>query len=117
MTGVNMSWCPFYFYLRRRQQVVQTLLVMLKKAPVAVDKRLLVLGTTSIASHIEDLQLVQGFNVTLNVPQVGGRSRGCSRAMDQGLRPQPSALSSSLEVNILFNLFEPSLSPTTRPDA
>jgi len=52
--------------------VVQTLLVLLKKPPVSVDKRLLVLGTTSIASHLEDLQLVQGFNVTLNVPQLTG---------------------------------------------
>ena len=31
---------------------------------------MLVFGTTSIASHLEDLQLVQGFNVTLNVPQL-----------------------------------------------
>lgn len=46
------------------------MLVLLKKPPQATDKRLLVIGTTSVASHLEDLQLVQGFNVTLNVPQV-----------------------------------------------
>ncbi len=52
--------------------VVQTLLVLLKKPPASADKRLLVIGTTSVASHLEDLQLVQGFNVTLNVPQLTG---------------------------------------------
>ena len=52
--------------------VVQTLLVLLKKPPASSEKRLLVIGTTSVASHLEDLQLVQGFNVTLNVPQLTG---------------------------------------------
>lgn len=51
--------------------MVQTLLVLLKKPPISADKRCLVLGTTSVASHLEDLQIVQGFNVTLNIPQVG----------------------------------------------
>lgn len=52
--------------------VVQTLLVLLKKPPASADKRLLVIGTTSVAAHLEDLQLVQGFNVMLNVPQLTG---------------------------------------------
>ncbi|EWM21512.1 n-ethylmaleimide-sensitive fusion protein [Nannochloropsis gaditana] len=52
--------------------VVQTLLVLLKKPPTSPDKRLLVIGTTSVAAHLEDLQLVQGFNVMLTVPQLTG---------------------------------------------
>ena len=50
--------------------VLQTLLVLLKKAPEDPDKRLLVLATTAIATHLEDLQLVDAFNVSLRVPQL-----------------------------------------------
>lgn len=50
--------------------VLQTLLVLLKKAPEEPDRRLLVIGTTAISSHLEDLQLVDAFNVCLRVPQL-----------------------------------------------
>jgi len=50
--------------------VLQTLLVLLKKAPEDPDKRLLVIATTAIATHLEDLQLVDAFNVSLRVPQL-----------------------------------------------
>jgi vesicle-fusing ATPase len=50
--------------------VLQTLLVLLKKAPPEENRRLLVFGTTGVSSHLEDLQLVDAFNVTLRVPQL-----------------------------------------------
>lgn len=50
--------------------MVQTLLVLLKKPPTDPTKRLLVIGTTSIAHWLDDIQLVSAFNVTLNIPQL-----------------------------------------------
>jgi vesicle-fusing ATPase len=49
--------------------VLQTLLVLLRKVP-PVTSRLLVVATTSIAHFMEDLQLVQAFNVSLHVSQL-----------------------------------------------
>jgi vesicle-fusing ATPase len=47
--------------------VLQTLIVYLKKVPPNADRRLMVVGTTSIAHLLEDLQLTQTFNVSLHV--------------------------------------------------
>ena len=50
--------------------VLQTLLVLLKKAPPEENRRLFVIATTAISAHLEDLQLVDAFNVALRVPQL-----------------------------------------------
>ena len=50
--------------------VLQTLLVLLKKAPDEENRRLLVIATTSVSNHLEDLQLTDAFNVSLRCPQL-----------------------------------------------
>jgi len=50
--------------------VLQTLLVLLKKAPPEDHRKLMVIATTSVANHLADLQLTDAFNVVLNVPQL-----------------------------------------------
>ena len=47
--------------------VLQTLLVLLKKAPPA-GRRLFVIGTTSVGSVMEEMDVAQTFNVALHVP-------------------------------------------------
>ncbi|CAM9311720.1 unnamed protein product [Choristocarpus tenellus] len=49
--------------------VLQTLLVLLKKAP-PVGHRLIVMATTAVPSQLADLSLVDHFNVVLDVPQL-----------------------------------------------
>ena len=48
--------------------ILQTLWVLLKKAPPL--NRLLVVATTAVIRHLEDLQLVDAFNVSLRCPQL-----------------------------------------------
>lgn len=50
--------------------VLQTLLVLLKKAPPEDHRKLMVIATTSVSNHLADLQLTDAFNVVLNVPQL-----------------------------------------------
>jgi len=50
--------------------VLQTLLMYLKKVPPHPERRLMIIATTSIAHLLEDLQLVQSFNVVIHVPQL-----------------------------------------------
>ena len=50
--------------------VLQTLLVLLKKAPPEANRRLLVIATTAVARHLEDLQLTDAFNVQLTTPML-----------------------------------------------
>lgn len=52
---------------RFSNMVLQTLLVLIKKAPPP-GHRLLIVGTTSIPHLLEDLQLVGAFDVSLHVP-------------------------------------------------
>jgi hypothetical protein len=63
--GPLMSPPPFC-----QLQVLQTLLVLLNKDPPINNNRLLVIGTTASSLAMEDLQLAQGFQITLGVPQV-----------------------------------------------
>ena len=49
--------------------ILQTLLVLLKKQPPK-GRKLLVLGTTSVASVMEDMEITTSFNVVLNVPKL-----------------------------------------------
>lgn len=51
---------------RYSNSVLQTLLILLRKVPPA-PARLLVLSTTSISGHLEELQLTQAFSVTVHV--------------------------------------------------
>lgn len=51
--------------------VLQTLLILLKKIPPAEDggdKRLLIIGTTSIPHLLDDLGLTQSFNIVQSIP-------------------------------------------------
>mmetsp|Transcript_22049 Transcript_22049/g.78557 ORF Transcript_22049/g.78557 Transcript_22049/m.78557 type:complete len:1089 (+) Transcript_22049:147-3413(+) len=50
--------------------VLQTLLVLLKKAPPEADRRLMVIATTGSARSLEDLELVEAFNVSIHVPKL-----------------------------------------------
>ncbi len=49
--------------------ILQSLLVLIKKRPPA-DKKLLVIGTTSMKRILQDLEVVDSFNTCLNVPLV-----------------------------------------------
>jgi len=48
--------------------ILQTLLVYIKKLPPNKDRKIMIIGTTSIADRLEDLELVSAFNVRINVP-------------------------------------------------
>lgn len=49
--------------------ILQSLLVLIKKRPPA-EKKLLVIGTTSMKRILQDLEVVDSFNTCLNVPLV-----------------------------------------------
>jgi vesicle-fusing ATPase len=51
-------------------QVLQTLMVMVRKPPTIVGSRLLVIGTTAVSHHIEDLGLVDSFSLTQHISQL-----------------------------------------------
>jgi vesicle-fusing ATPase len=51
-------------------QVLQTLMVMVRKPPSIEGNRLLVVGTTAISHNIEDLGLVDSFSITQHVSQL-----------------------------------------------
>lgn len=48
--------------------VLQTLLVLLKKIPPDENRRLMVIGTTSVARNLEDLGVTESFSVSQHVP-------------------------------------------------
>lgn len=50
--------------------VLQTLLVMIKKAPTVETSRILILATTAVSHLIEDLGLTKAFSVSLQVPSL-----------------------------------------------
>merc|ERR1711998_363998 len=62
--------------------VLQTLLVLLKKPPPEAGRRLLVLGTTAVPHHLDDLQLVSAFNVSLHVPKLESAEETCAVLCD-----------------------------------
>ena len=47
--------------------ILQTILVYIKKLPPKKGKKLLIIGTTSIASHLEDLGIVNAFDRVIHV--------------------------------------------------
>lgn len=50
--------------------ILQTILVYIKKLPPKKGKKLLIIGTTSIASHLEDLGIVNAFDRVIHVPNL-----------------------------------------------
>lgn len=52
--------------------ILQSLLVLIKKPPPA-DKRLLVIGTTGIRSVLNGLEVLDAFNVVINVPVLSSK--------------------------------------------
>jgi vesicle-fusing ATPase len=50
--------------------VLQTLLVMIKKAPTVATSRIFIVATTAVSHLIEDLGLVKAFSVSLQVPML-----------------------------------------------
>jgi len=79
---------------RFSNQVLQTLLVLLKKAPEEPDRRLLVIATTAIATHLEDLQLVDAFSISLRCPQLEEPAE--IEAALAGLVPNPGAVAATV---------------------
>jgi vesicle-fusing ATPase len=51
--------------------ILQTLLILLKKAPPS-STRLMIVATTAVSRFLEDLQLTTIFNIVLHVPQLEG---------------------------------------------
>lgn len=51
--------------------ILQTLLILLKKAPPS-NTRLMIVATTAVSRLLEDLQLTTIFNIVLHVPQLEG---------------------------------------------
>ena len=54
--------------------VLQALVVLLKKKPPNENRKLLVIGTTSMKEVLKDLEVVNCFNTTLHVPNVTSSS-------------------------------------------
>jgi len=53
---------------RFSNQILQALMVLVKKVPTKADHKILVIGTTSQASVLKDLDLLNCFNVIVNMP-------------------------------------------------
>jgi vesicle-fusing ATPase len=47
--------------------ILQTILVLTKKIPIEPGRRIVIIGTTSNVSFLEDLDLTRAFNVTIPV--------------------------------------------------
>ena len=57
---------------RFSNQILQALVVLLKKKPPHEDRKLLIIGTTSMKDILRDLEVINCFNTTLHVPNVLG---------------------------------------------
>jgi len=53
---------------RFSNHILQALLVLVKKKPSNKDRKLFIIGTTSIKSILSELDLVDGFNVNIKLP-------------------------------------------------
>jgi len=73
---------------RFSNNVLQTLLVLLKQNPPE-NRRLFVVGTTSIAHLLEDLQLVSTFHLSINVPKLENKNE--CKAVMQAVVPMSAA--------------------------
>lgn len=50
--------------------ILQTLLVLIKKKPPNPERKLMIIGTTSMRSILSEMEVVDCFNVCLNVPSI-----------------------------------------------
>ncbi len=50
--------------------VLQALLVLIKKKPPNAERKLLIIGTTSMRDILSELEMLSCFNTTLHVPNV-----------------------------------------------
>lgn len=50
--------------------ILQALLVLIKKNPPRADRKLMIIGTTSMKDILQNLEVVDCFNVCLNLPPV-----------------------------------------------
>lgn len=57
--------------------VLQAILILVKKQPQQEGRRVIIVGTTSNASFLEDLDLVRAFNVVLEVPKLSDPNEIC----------------------------------------
>ena len=55
---------------RFSNQILQALVVLLKKKPSHADRKLLIIGTTSMKDILRDLEVINCFNTTLHVPNI-----------------------------------------------
>lgn len=50
--------------------ILQTILVYIKKLPPKKGKKLLIIGTTSMSSHLEELDIVSAFDKVIHIPNL-----------------------------------------------
>lgn len=50
--------------------VLQALLVLIKKRPPNANRKLMIIGTTSMKSILQEMEVVDCFNVCLNMPSL-----------------------------------------------
>lgn len=50
--------------------ILQAILILTKKIPPKADKKIMIVGTTSMATFLEDLDLVRSFNVVIEVKKL-----------------------------------------------
>ncbi len=55
---------------RFSNSILQTLLVLIKKKPPNPDRKVMIIGTTSMKSILQEMEVVDCFNVCLNVPSL-----------------------------------------------
>lgn len=55
---------------RFSNSILQAILILTKKIPPKSDRRIFIIGTTAMASFLEDLDLIRSFNVVLEVKKL-----------------------------------------------
>jgi len=55
---------------RFSNSVLQALLVLIKKRPPNANRKLMIIGTTSMKNILQELEVVDCFNVCLNMPSL-----------------------------------------------
>ncbi len=82
---------------RFSNQVLQTLLVLIKRIPPNSERKLMILATTSSLSILKDMEFKQTFNVITRVPAltkpehvVKGKPPQASRSLPSLFAPAPS---------------------------
>jgi vesicle-fusing ATPase len=55
---------------RFSNSILQAILILTKKIPPRADRRIFIMGTTAMASFLEDLDLIRSFNVVIEVKKL-----------------------------------------------